>query len=84
MGFSSEAVASWTSVQWALPLIVALYITSTIFARDVLTIFLILSGADIFPLPPQPMKVSHLRAGSRVGSRWYISVFYSLLYIPYF
>lgn len=54
MGFSSEAVASWTSVQWVLPLIVANYITSTTFARDVLTIFLILSDADIFPLPHSP------------------------------
>lgn len=71
MGFSSEAVASWTSVQWALPLIVAakrsLYHVHY-FCKGCADHFSNLIRRRHLPLAPQPMKVSHLRAGSRVGS----------------
>lgn len=69
MGFSSEAVASWTSVQWALPLIVAakrsLYHVHY-FRKGCADHFSNLIRRRHLPPAPQPIKVSQLRAQSRV------------------
>lgn len=64
MGFSSKAVASWTFVQWALPLIVvakhSLYHVHY-FCKGCADHFPNVIRCRHLPLAPQPLKVSHLR-----------------------
>lgn len=98
MGFSSEAVASWTSVQWALPLIVAAERSPyhvPICCEGCAGHFSNLIRRRHLPAALQPIKVSQLRARSRVCfppghlyfcafyHNWHKCFFFILLWIFY-